>query len=100
MLSGRGQGEKEHREEPGDGEDYADRCGHADCFEGAVRNAQTDEVPVRARFEQGIAVVCNGCKVMGRCRTVESGQSFVAHGCGDVEFLWGAGQEKEDRDGI
>ena len=67
MFGGRAEGEEHDAEEASDSEDYAEGGGHADCFEGAVGDAETDKIPVRAALQQDITVIGNCCQVMCRC---------------------------------
>ncbi len=65
MIGGRGESEEEHAEQAGNSEDYAESRGHADRFKGAVRDAQSYEIPVRAGLKKQVAVIGDVCQLIG-----------------------------------
>jgi len=92
------EGAQQHEQEAGEREHDAQRRGDAQRLEGAVADAQPDEVAVRAVLEQLVAVVCDGLQVLRGGRVLQGAQGGGAHGGRDVELLGRAGEEEERRD--
>ena len=60
-----GEGDEANVEEAGEGQDDAERGGDAQGLEGAVPDAETDEVAVRAGFQEHVAVCGDRAEVLG-----------------------------------
>lgn len=99
LAEGRGdEGQEQHGHEAGDGQDDAQRGSDADRLEGAVRDAEADEVPVRAGLEQEVAVLGDGGEDLGVRGERDGVEDLAAHGRGDVQFLGGAREQEEGLD--
>lgn len=96
----RGETPDEDYEEAGDGADDAEQGGDADSLEGAVADAEADEVAVRAVAEQAVDVIGDRFQGNRVGRDVQVCDGLLAERGRDVELLFGSGQEEEVDDGV
>lgn len=86
---GGGKRDQQHGEETEGDEGDADDGDHAQGLEGAVLDAQADEVAVGAVLEQVVDVVQDRGESLWCIRCLELGADVLSHAIREVEFLGG-----------